>query len=62
MENNILDICEDAPDIQKFLELQKSGIINMMDATNASKLIGLSKEKYTDILLHYNEYKTGSRK
>ena len=48
-------------DFQKFLKVQKSGVINMTDIVRGSRLAGISEEKYTDIIFHYNEYKEGKR-
>lgn len=48
-------------DFEKFLKVQKSGIINMTDIVNGSKLAGISESKYEDILFHYDEYKEGKR-
>jgi len=48
-------------DFEKFLKVQKSGIINMTDIVNGSRLAGISESKYEDILFHYDEYKEGKR-
>lgn len=52
---------KDLTDFQKFLKVQKSGVINMTDIVRGSRLAGISEEKYTDIIFHYNEYKEGKR-
>ena len=48
-------------DFQKFLKVQRSGVINMTDIVRGSRLAGISEAKYEDILFHYNEYKSGKR-
>lgn len=45
-------------DFQKFVNLQRSGKINMTDIITGAALTGMSEEKYTDILWHYDEYKS----
>ena len=52
---------KDLTDFQKFLKVQKSGVINMTDIVRGSRLAGISEEKYTDIIFHYNEYMEGKR-
>ena len=48
-------------DFQKFLKVQRSGVINMTDIVRGSRLAGISEEKYTDILFNYADYKSGKR-
>ena len=48
-------------DFQKFYKVQCSGKINMTDIVTGSFLVGISEEKYEDILWHYDEYKSGKR-
>lgn len=40
---------------QKYLELQNSGIINMLDATRGSEIIRESRETYITIINNYTE-------
>ena len=48
-------------DFQKFFNVQCSGRINMTDIVTGSRLVGISEQKYEDILFHYDEYKSGKR-
>lgn len=49
-------ICSKA-EFDKFLEVQQSGLINMLDIQNGIMLSGLSEEKYRDIIKKYKNYK-----
>lgn len=57
MEKSFKLTSEDVNNFKQFLSLQKSGKINMNDIVRASKLAGLSEEKYIDIMSRYEEYK-----
>lgn len=46
---------------QKFVKVQRSGVINMTDIITGSRLAGISEEKYKDIMWHYSEYESGKR-
>lgn len=46
---------------QKFVKVQRSGVINMTDIVTGSRLAGISEEKYEDIMWHYDEYQSGKR-
>lgn len=48
-------------DFQRFLEVQRSGEINMTDIVTGSRLAGISETKYEDILFNYDEYASGKR-
>ena len=49
-------------DFEKFVRVQRSGVINMNDIVTGSRLAGISEEKYEDIMWHYSEYRAGTRK
>ena len=49
-------------DFERFVKVQRSGVINMTDIVTGSRLAGISEEKYEDIMWHYDEYKKGIRK
>lgn len=53
---------QEPSDFQKFRRVQLSGVINMTDIVQGSRLAGISEEKYEDILWHYSEYESGLRK
>ena len=40
----------------KYLRVQKSGVINMLDIDNGTRLSGLSEDDYTDIIWNYSKY------
>ena len=42
----------------KFLKLQKSGVINMTDVVTGAKLIRESEDIYTDIMFNYLQLKS----
>lgn len=43
--------------LEKYLEVQQAGLINMLDVANGTMLSGLSEEKYRDIIKNYKHYK-----
>ena len=49
-------------DFERFVKVQRSGVINMTDIVTGSRLAGISEEKYEDIMWHYDDYKKGIRK
>lgn len=44
-------------DFDAYEALRKRGPINMLDVEQGTKLSGLSKEKYIDIIKNYKQYK-----
>ena len=40
----------------KYLRVQRSGVINMLDIDNGTWLSGLSEDDYTDIIWNYSKY------
>ena len=38
-----------------YLEVQRSGVINMLDIANGCELSGLDRETYKSIIDHYDE-------
>ena len=40
----------------KYLRVQRSGVINMLDIDNGTRLSGLSEDDYTDIIWNYSKY------
>ena len=44
-------------EFDKYLEVQREGLINMFNVEQGTTLTGLSKEKYIDILKNYKQYK-----
>ena len=39
-----------------YVRVQKSGVINMLDINNGTRLSGLSEDDYTDIIWNYSKY------
>ena len=60
-KKDLFDFQEELTDFQRFLRVQRSGVINMTDIVTGSRLAGISESKYEDIIWHYDEYKTGKR-
>lgn len=60
-KKDLIDFQEELTDFQRFIRVQRSGVINMTDIVTGSRLAGISESKYEDILWHYDEYKTGKR-
>lgn len=48
-------------DFQKYERVRMSGRINMFDISSGVCLTGLSREKYLDIMNHYDDYRSGNR-
>lgn len=44
-------------DFDSYENLREYGCINMLDVTQGTKLTGLSREKYVDIINNYKQYK-----
>lgn len=42
---------------KRFVELQESGAINMIDVKQGAKLIDCTEKEYKDILFNYSKYK-----
>ena len=40
-----------------YVRVQNSGVINMLDINNGTRLSGLSEDDYTDIIWNYSEYR-----
>jgi hypothetical protein len=40
----------------KYLRVQRSGVINMLDIDNGTRLSGLSEDDYTNIIWNYSKY------
>lgn len=43
-------------DFMRFLDVQRSGVINMTDIVNGARLAHISEEKYEDIIWNYDKY------
>lgn len=60
-EKKVKSVKKEHTDFQKFLKVQRSGIINMTDIVTGSKLAGIPESKYEDILFNYEKYKSGEK-
>jgi len=41
---------------EAYEDLRLSGAINMLDVVNGSRLTGLTRDEYTEIIRNYSEY------